>query len=66
MAPTAYMEQLEYDVRLMNVALREGKASASLLKRLLEQSDIYTDPQALVLSTENVIRISKKLRNNFV
>ncbi len=61
MAPTAYMEQLEYDVRLMNVALREGKASASLLKRLLEQSDIYTDPQALVLSTENVIRISKKL-----
>ncbi len=61
MAPTVYMEQLEYDVRLANTALREGTASAALLQRLMVQSDIYTDPQALVLAPENVIRISKQL-----
>jgi methanol--5-hydroxybenzimidazolylcobamide Co-methyltransferase len=56
MAPTVYMEQLEYDVRLMNVALREGHAH--VLQHLLVASDVYTDPQALVLAPENVIRIS--------
>ncbi|MCE5331730.1 MAG: hypothetical protein LLF95_06285 [Bacteroidales bacterium] len=61
MAPTAYMEQLEYDVRLMNEALREGKLHRSVLQQLLVSSDIYTDPQALILAPENVIRISKEL-----
>ncbi|MDP4210540.1 MAG: methyltransferase MtaB domain-containing protein [Bacteroidota bacterium] len=61
MAPTAYMEQLEYDVRLMNEALRSGKMHSQILQQLLVNSDIYTDPQALVLSPENVIRISKEL-----
>jgi methanol---5-hydroxybenzimidazolylcobamide Co-methyltransferase len=61
MAPTAYMEQLEYDARLMNEALRAGKLHCSVLQQLLVASDVYTDPQALILSPENVIRISREL-----
>jgi methanol--5-hydroxybenzimidazolylcobamide Co-methyltransferase len=61
MAPTAYMEQLEYDARLMNEALRAGKLHRDVLQQLLVSSDVYTDPQALVLSPENVIRISREL-----
>jgi methanol--5-hydroxybenzimidazolylcobamide Co-methyltransferase len=61
MAPTAYMEQLEYDARLMNEALKAGKLHCSVLQQLLVSSDVYTDPQALILSPENVIRISRKL-----
>src|SRR5512133_1871996 len=61
MAPTAYMEQLEYDSRLLNEALRAGKVHRSILQQLLVASDIYTDPQALILAPENVIRISKAL-----
>lgn len=61
MAPTAYMEQLEYDARLMNEALRAGKLHCNILQQLLVSSDIYTDPQALILAPENVIRISREL-----
>lgn len=61
MAPTAYMEQLEYDVRLMNEALKAGNVPRHILQDLLVSSDVYRDPQALVLSPENVIRISKAL-----
>jgi len=61
MAPTAYLEQLEYDARLMNEALRKGKMHCQILQQLLVGSDIYTDPQALILAPENVIRISKEL-----
>ncbi|MDR1603041.1 MAG: hypothetical protein LBS42_11535 [Tannerella sp.] len=64
MAPTAYLEQLEYDVRLMNEALREGTVPAHVLQHLMVASDIYTDPQALVLAPENVIRISKVMVQN--
>jgi len=60
MAPTAYLEQLEYDVRLMNQSLITGNTRL-VLQQLLVASDVYTDPQALVLSPENVIRISKEL-----
>ncbi len=61
MAPTAYLEQLEYDVRLMNQASLEGATTAGILRDLYVKSDLFTDPQALILSPENVIRISKKL-----
>jgi len=61
MAPVAYFEQLEYDARLMNAALRAGHTHAHILQQLLVVSDVYTDPQALILSPENVIRISKEL-----
>lgn len=61
MAPTAYFEQLEYDSRLMNEALRLGKMHCHVLQQLFVASDAYTDPQALILSPENVIRISAEL-----
>ncbi len=61
MAPTAYLEQLEYDARLMNAALDAGRAHSHVLQQLLVASDVYTDPQALILSPENVIRISREL-----
>jgi methanol--5-hydroxybenzimidazolylcobamide Co-methyltransferase len=61
MAPTAYMEQLEYDARLMNQAIIGGTVPHHMLQQLLVASDVYTDPQALVLSPGNVIRISKEL-----
>lgn len=61
MAPTAYLEQLEYDCRLMNEALKAGKLHRDVLQQLLVSSDVYTDPQALILSPLNVIRISKQL-----
>jgi methanol--5-hydroxybenzimidazolylcobamide Co-methyltransferase len=61
MAPTVYMEQLEYDVRLMNEALKDGTVPSHILQGLMVSSDIYTDPQALVLAPENVILISREL-----
>jgi methanol--5-hydroxybenzimidazolylcobamide Co-methyltransferase len=61
MAPTVYMEQLEYDVRLMNEALREGRQSALTLQRLLVNSDARLDPQAFVLAPHNVIEISREI-----
>jgi methanol--5-hydroxybenzimidazolylcobamide Co-methyltransferase len=61
MAPTAYLEQLEYDARLMNEALKAGKLHREVLQQLLVSSDVYTDPQALILSPVNVIRISREL-----
>jgi methanol--5-hydroxybenzimidazolylcobamide Co-methyltransferase len=61
MAPTAYLEQLEYDTRLMNKALEAGHLHSHILQQLLVASDIYTDPQALILAPENVIRISREL-----
>jgi methanol---5-hydroxybenzimidazolylcobamide Co-methyltransferase len=61
MAPVAYYEQLEYDVRLMNEAKNSGKQESLMLQKLLVNSDIRFDPQALVLSPENVIRVSKEI-----
>jgi methanol---5-hydroxybenzimidazolylcobamide Co-methyltransferase len=61
MAPTAYMEQLEYDVRLMNTAIKKGTDYSHTLQQLLVESDVYTDTQALVLDPVNVIRISSAL-----
>jgi methanol--5-hydroxybenzimidazolylcobamide Co-methyltransferase len=61
MAPTVYMEQLEYDVRLMNEALKAGTVPMHILQNLMVSSDIYTDPQALILAPENVIILSKEL-----
>jgi len=59
MAPTVYLEQLEYDTRLMNKALESG--SALVLQNLFVESDIHLDPQALILAPESVIEISKEI-----
>ncbi len=61
MAPTVYMEHLQYDVRLFNQATREGRESVLTLQRLLVDSDVYFDPQAFVLAPANVIEISKEI-----
>lgn len=60
-APTVYYEQLEYDTRLFNEATRRGRDTALLLRDMLVESDIHYDPQALILSPENVITISKEI-----
>ena len=61
MAPTCYMEQLIYDTRLMNLALKDGKAAALQLRNLFVRSDAALDPQAYVLTPENTIRFAKAL-----
>ncbi len=61
MAPVVYMEQLQYDVRLFNQAIKEGKESIATLQRLLVDSDTSFDPQAFVLAPVNVIEISKEI-----
>ncbi len=58
-APTVYMEQLIYDTRLMNTSIKNG--TADVLQKLFVDSDVYTDPQALVLSPDSVIAISKEI-----
>ncbi len=58
MAPTCYLEQLVYDCRLLNRALAEGRESALTLRRWLVDSDAALDPQAWVLTPDNVIAIA--------
>jgi methanol--5-hydroxybenzimidazolylcobamide Co-methyltransferase len=60
-APTAYLEQLEYDVRLMNQAIKGGKNDIRFLQKLMIESDVFFDPQAFVLAPENVIKISREI-----
>ncbi|MEN8251636.1 MAG: methyltransferase MtaB domain-containing protein [Bacteroidota bacterium] len=61
MAPTVYMEQLQYDTRLMNEAVKGGKEEILQLQKLFVNSDIYYDPQAFILSPKSVIEISKEI-----
>lgn len=60
-APTCYMEQLIYDCRLMNRALADGKDAARTLRRWLVESDAALDPQAWVLTPDNVITIASAI-----
>jgi methanol--5-hydroxybenzimidazolylcobamide Co-methyltransferase len=60
-APVVSLEQLAFDCRLFNTALREGHESAQVLKRLLVDSDAYLDPQAYVLHPSVVLEISEKI-----
>ena len=61
MAPTVYLEQLEYDARLMNQALKAGKPTATMLQQLFADSDKSLDPQAIILVPKNVIAISEEI-----
>lgn len=61
MAPTVYMEQLIYDVRMFNTASRKSKSAALTLQDLLIESDSHHDPQAFILAPENVIEIAKEI-----
>ncbi len=68
MAPTVSMEQLEYDVRLMNAAIDQGKEQAHHLQSFMVQSDIRLDPQAYILAPDHVIEIAQAIvnENNYV
>jgi len=59
MAPTVYMEQLIYDTRLFNQATKFD--GVELYKKMMVESDIHLDPQALILDPVNVIAISKAI-----
>ncbi len=58
-APVVSTEQLIYDCRLMNIAAKKGHAK--LMRDLLVESDCYLDPQAYVLTPENVFEISQEI-----
>jgi methanol--5-hydroxybenzimidazolylcobamide Co-methyltransferase len=60
-APVVYLEQLVYDTRLMNEAIRDGKATVNKLQDLYVSSDTYYDPQALILAPYSVIEITKEI-----
>jgi methanol--5-hydroxybenzimidazolylcobamide Co-methyltransferase len=60
-APVVSLEQLVYDTRLMNEAIRDGKSTVNKLQDLFAASDTYFDPQALILAPVNVIEISREI-----
>ncbi len=59
MAPTAYLEQLAYDCRLMNQALKDGKQAALMLQKWLVNSDAALDPSAFILTPANSIKLGQ-------
>jgi len=61
MAPTVSMEQLAYDCRLMNAALKDGQGASLMLRRWLVASDAGLDPQAFVLMPQNAIEIARAI-----
>lgn len=61
MAPTCYLEQLEYDCRLMNQASGDGHAGVKKLQKWLVDSDSSLDPQAFVLTPESTIAFAKTI-----
>ncbi len=61
MAPTCYYEQLEYDCRLMNRAIEDGMDAARTLRNWMVDSDAALDPQAYVLTPQNVIRFARTI-----
>jgi methanol--5-hydroxybenzimidazolylcobamide Co-methyltransferase len=61
MAPTCYMEQLIYDCRLMNEAIKDGREGIATYQRWTVRSDAGLDPQAYILTPHNVIRIAKAI-----
>ena len=61
MAPTCYMEQLIYDTRLMNEAIKDGKEGVATYQRWTVRSDAGLDPQAYILTPTNVIRIANAI-----
>ncbi len=61
MAPTCYLEQLIYDCRLMDQALASGRQGALTLRDWLVASDAPRDPQAFVLTPENVVALARAI-----
>ncbi len=59
MAPTVSMEQLIYDARLFNQASASGYVHQYI--SMMNSSDMYLDPQALILHPEHVVTISREI-----
>ncbi len=57
--PAVSLEELWYDCKLMNEALRTGHAQ--VLQRLLADSDARDSAEALVLTPESAIRIARAI-----
>ena len=57
--PAVIFEMLSYDAAVMNQSIREG--SRAFLRDLYVNSDAHRDPQALVLSPVNAVRIGKAI-----
>lgn len=61
MAPTVSMEQLIYDVRLMNQASAESRQAALQFRNWLVASDCHLDPQAYILRPDFVMAVAQEL-----
>jgi methanol--5-hydroxybenzimidazolylcobamide Co-methyltransferase len=60
-APVVSVEQLIYDCRLMNLALKESADSTLKFRNWMIESDADFDPQAFIFRPENVLYLSKKM-----
>ena len=60
-APVVSVEQLIYDCRLMNLALKESTDSSLKFRNWMIESDAGFDPQAFIFRPENVIYLSQKM-----
>jgi methanol---5-hydroxybenzimidazolylcobamide Co-methyltransferase len=60
-APTVYLEQLEYDTRFLNRAIRDGRSTVLKVQELQVESDVHLDAQAFVLAPRNVIDIAGEM-----
>jgi methanol--5-hydroxybenzimidazolylcobamide Co-methyltransferase len=59
MGPAVSLEMLSYDTDLLNTAIQEGKEGE--LKELISKSNMFKDPQAIVLTPENSVRIGRAI-----
>ncbi len=60
-APVVSVEQLIYDCRLMNVALKDDPDSSIKFRNWMIESDAGLDPQAYIFRPENILDLSKKM-----
>ncbi|MHA2364313.1 MAG: methyltransferase MtaB domain-containing protein [Candidatus Hodarchaeales archaeon] len=61
MGPAVSLEMLSYDTDLLNTAIQEGKQEQ--LRDLICKSNVFKDPQALILSPDSSVRIGKAIVN---
>lgn len=57
--PAVCLEQLWYDCKMMNTAIRQGQALT--LRDILSESDVHTSAEALVLAPESALRIARAI-----
>lgn len=60
-APSCYLETLQYDARLLNVAASDGPEAARQLRDWLVRSDAALDPQAYILTPDSVIALAQAI-----